>query len=219
MSFFGDVGKFVSQHVGGTTSSIMDLVKGSGMGPIIPGFGQYMGQQEANAANAIEADKNRAFQERMSSTAKQREVADLQAAGLNPILAANAGASTPAGSMATMQNASEGVATGAMEAVRLFQEMKKQKAEVALLGSQKNQSDANAAKARMETRVIEGGIPAAEAKTGIWNSLKQKLDEANKAKSSHELDHRRRRVDEVMKMQRDKHNVDKTTKSFQIRRP
>lgn len=56
---------------------------------------------ENNAFNAKEALKNRDFQERMSSTSHQREVKDLIKAGLNPVLSANAGASTPAGSMAT----------------------------------------------------------------------------------------------------------------------
>lgn len=61
-------------------------------------------QESTNAMNAREAQLNREFQQMMSNTAHQREVADLRAAGMNPILTATggAGASTPGGSTATM---------------------------------------------------------------------------------------------------------------------
>lgn len=57
---------------------------------------------QMNAFNAAEAQKNRDFQERMSRNAYRYAVEDLQAAGLNPVLAAlNGGAATPSGSSAS----------------------------------------------------------------------------------------------------------------------
>lgn len=59
-------------------------------------------QAAANQFNAQQAQINREFQMEMSNTAHQREVADLKAAGLNPILSAGgSGASSPSGSTAS----------------------------------------------------------------------------------------------------------------------
>ena len=61
-------------------------------------------QASANRSSARQAAAQMDFQERMSNTAHQREVADLRAAGLNPILSGTGGhgSARPSGAMGTV---------------------------------------------------------------------------------------------------------------------
>jgi len=96
MGLFDSIGSFLS---GPATA-------GSGLlGSAISGGLSFLGQSGANKTNMDIAQNQMNFQQQMSNTSYQRAVKDMQAAGLNPMLAySQGGATTPSGASTQVQN-------------------------------------------------------------------------------------------------------------------
>jgi len=125
----------------------------------VSAVGGIFGASAQRRFNAREAQKARDFQERMSSSAYQRSMADMRLAGLNPILAyQQGGSSTPSGAMAHgSPNLGEAFAKGG------------------LMGAQLGQVLAGTAKTKAETKLIEANTPKAETAAEVWSTARDAL--------------------------------------------
>lgn len=152
----------------------------------------YMGAREANRSNESsakaamevnvkEAMRNREFEERMSNTAHQREVEDLMKAGLNPILAANSGASTPGGSTGSgetfqAENALGAAATSALEWKNMVNATKKLGEELKNMRAVGDNLRADTYKKGVEAEVAKRGLPAADMKNKLYKAVAPVLE-------------------------------------------
>lgn len=95
------------------------------LGSLISAGASLVGGHLANTSAKKAATTQMQFQEYMSSTAHQREVEDLKAAGLNPLLSVGgSGASSPAGASYTPQDIISPAVNSAQAATRLKADIK-----------------------------------------------------------------------------------------------
>lgn len=116
MGLFSGLKKAATSFIGGGGLGALGSVAGGLIGS--------SGQANANKENIRLAREQMRFQERMSNTAYQRAATDMEAAGLNRILALGSPASTPGGALATMGNELAPLGEGVGSAVQSAQQVK-----------------------------------------------------------------------------------------------
>ena len=179
MSLLSTIGGIAGAYFGGPTGAAI----GSSIGDTIS---TSSAQREANQFNTQAAQENRDFQERMSSTAYQRQAKDMEAAGLNPMLAylKTSGASSPVGAQASYpvganvassssSYAGQHAAAATKQSVASAQQAdtaeKRQRAEQQLTEAQVKQVDATADKIKQELDNMPKGLTMGRS-VSEWNT-------------------------------------------------
>lgn len=149
---------------------------------------EAVGSITSSALGFASARRQEKFQERMSSSAHQREVNDLRKAGINPILTATggSGASTPTGTMFTPENPLKGFAANLQNAKRVVNETQLAKEAIKTQATQQNLNSAAAQREHstiqlnnQQTKGIDAQIQRDNSQTKINSAIAQGLQYDN----------------------------------------
>jgi hypothetical protein len=124
---------------------------------LISAGGAYLQNQQAKKASKTQM----AFQERMSNTAIQRQMADMRKAGINPILAGKyGGASSPAGATYSPSN----IGAAAMQGYQQYSSAKQMQA-------QSKVADAQVQQIKQQTKLTKANVKAVTQDTAFKRVL------------------------------------------------
>jgi len=144
----------------------------SGLSSLIGGSKTAKGIAEANRQNIALAKEQMAFQERMSSTAHQRAAADMEAAGLNRILALGKPASTPAGQTARVENVQAPRGAAIAAAGGQIMSTARQIAEIKNIEANTAQTTADTANKTTQNLIMEHGEEIASIAADIARTVR-----------------------------------------------